>query len=127
MSALHIALLGYGTVGKGVYKIIQTHQEKLKSIFKKDVKIVAILVKNIEKYHAPDRDVLLTDDYKKIVTLEKLDVVIDAIVGKEPSFYYLQQAIHKRMPCHNSKQRNVCLSWNSIKTVSQGARCNIGI
>ncbi len=98
MSALHIALLGYGTVGKGVYKIIQTHQEKLKSIFKKDVKIVAILVKNIEKYHAPDCDVLLTDDYKKIVTLEKLDVVIDAIVGKEPSFHYLQQAIHKG--CH---------------------------
>ncbi len=98
MSALHIALLGYGTVGKGVYKIIQTHQEKLKSIFKKDVKIVAILVKNIEKYHAPDCDVLLTDDFKKIVTLEKLDVVIDAIVGKEPSFHYLQQAIHKG--CH---------------------------
>ena len=98
MSALHIALLGYGTVGKGVYQTIETHQEKLKSIFKKDVKIVAILVKNIEKYHAPDCDVLLTDDYKKIVTLEKLDVVIDAIVGKEPSFHYLQQAIHRG--CH---------------------------
>ncbi len=45
MSTLHIALLGYGTVGKGVYKTIQTHQEKLKSIFKKEVKVVAILVR----------------------------------------------------------------------------------
>ncbi|MFJ5624138.1 homoserine dehydrogenase [Peribacillus loiseleuriae] len=98
MSALHIALLGYGTVGKGIYKTIQTHQEKLKSIFGKDVKVVAILVKNIEKHHAPDPDVLLTDDFKKIVTLEKLDVVIDAIVGQDPSFTYLQQAMNRG--CH---------------------------
>ncbi|MGE8078981.1 homoserine dehydrogenase [Peribacillus loiseleuriae] len=98
MSALHIALLGYGTVGKGVYKTIQTHQEKLKSIFGKDVKVVAILVKNIEKHHAPDPNVLLTDDFKKIVTLEKLDVVIDAIVGQDPSFTYLQQAMNRG--CH---------------------------
>ena len=64
-------LLGYGTVGKGVYKTIQTHQEKLKRIFRKDVKVVAILVKNIEKHHAPDPDVLLTDDFNKIVSLEE--------------------------------------------------------
>ncbi|MBA9029064.1 homoserine dehydrogenase [Peribacillus huizhouensis] len=98
MSAIHIALLGYGTVGKGVYKTIQTHQEKLKNIFRKDVKVVAILVKNIEKHHAPDPDILLTDDFNKIVKLEKLDVVIDAIFGKNPSFTYLQQAMNKG--CH---------------------------
>ncbi|WP_028392634.1 homoserine dehydrogenase [Bacillus cihuensis] len=98
MSALHIALLGYGTVGKGVYKTIQTHQEKLKNIFRKDVKVVAILVKNIEKHHAPDPDILLTDDFNKIVKLEKLDVVIDAIFGKDPSFTYLQQVMNRG--CH---------------------------
>lgn len=98
MSALHIALLGYGTVGKGVYKTIQTHQEKLNSILGKDVKVVAILVKDIEKHLAPDSDVLLTDEFKEIISLDKLDVVIDAIVGKEPSFSYLQQAINKG--CH---------------------------
>lgn len=98
MSALRIALLGYGTVGNGVYKTIQTHQEKLKRILGKDVKVVAILVKNIEKHLAPDSDVLLTDDFKEIIALDKLDVVIDAIVGKEPSFSYLQQAINKG--CH---------------------------
>ncbi|MGX2961331.1 homoserine dehydrogenase [Peribacillus sp. JNUCC 23] len=98
MTALHIALLGYGTVGKGVYKTIQTHQEKLKRIFRKEVKVVAILVKNIEKHHTLDSDVLLTDDFNKIITLEQLDVVIDAIVGQEPSFTYLQQAMNRG--CH---------------------------
>ena len=114
-------------MGKGVYKTIQTHQEKLKSIFKKDVKIVAILVKNIEKYHAPDRDVLLTDDFKKIVTLEKLDVVIDAIVGREPWLHYLQQAIHRGCHVITTNKEMFAYHGMQLKTVSQGTRCNIGI
>lgn len=98
MSAIHIALLGYGTVGKGVYRTIQSHQEKLQALFGKEVKVVGILVKNLEKHQQPDPDVLLTDDFEKIITLEKLDVVIDAIVGKMPCFTYLTQAIIRG--CH---------------------------
>ncbi|QED49681.1 homoserine dehydrogenase [Cytobacillus dafuensis] len=98
MSAIHIALLGYGTVGKGVYQTVQSHQKKLQAIFGKEVKISAILVKNLEKHHSPDDDVILTDDFDKIFSLEKLDIVIDAIVGKEPCFSYLQRAIKRG--CH---------------------------
>ncbi|WNS75145.1 homoserine dehydrogenase [Bacillus sp. DTU_2020_1000418_1_SI_GHA_SEK_038] len=98
MSAIHIALLGYGTVGKGVYQTVKSHQKKLQALFGKEVKIVGILVKNINKHTNPDEDVLLTDDFEKIITLEQLDVVIDAIVGKEPCFSYLQQAIKRG--CH---------------------------
>ncbi|WP_246197174.1 hypothetical protein [Cytobacillus depressus] len=38
MSAIHIALLGYGTVGKGVYKTIQSHQKKLQALLGKEDK-----------------------------------------------------------------------------------------
>ncbi|MBU8880129.1 homoserine dehydrogenase [Bacillus sp. FJAT-29790] len=98
MSAIHIALLGYGTVGKGVFQTVKTHQNRLKSILGKEVKIVAVLVKNLGKHQLSDEEVILTDDFEDIIKLEKLDVIIDAIVGKEPGFSYLQQAIHKG--CH---------------------------
>jgi len=98
MSAIHIALLGHGTVGKGVYATIQSHQKKLQALFGKEVKIVGVLVKNLYKHHLEDPSVLLTDDFKKIISLEKLDVVIDAISGKEPCYSYLKQAIQRG--CH---------------------------
>lgn len=98
MSAIHIALLGYGTVGKGVYKTIQSHQEKLQALFGKEVKIVGVLVRNLAKHHLPDSDVLLTDDIEKIIALKDLDIVIDAIVGREPCFSYLKKAINRG--CH---------------------------
>ena len=126
MSALHIALLGYGTVGKGVYKTIQTHQEKLKRIFRKEVKVVAILVKNIEKHHAPDPNVLLTNDFKKIVTLEKLDVVIDALVGKDPSFNYLQQAINRGCHVITANKEMFAYHGTQLKQLAKGQGVTLG-
>ncbi|MDE3837872.1 homoserine dehydrogenase [Bacillus methanolicus] len=98
MSTIHIALLGYGTVGKGVYQTIKTHQNRFKAILGKEVKIEAVLVKNLEKHKLPDQDVILTNKFEDIINLPKLDVVIDAIVGKEPGFSYLSQAIKRG--CH---------------------------
>ncbi|RBP92431.1 homoserine dehydrogenase [Cytobacillus firmus] len=98
MSAITIGLLGFGTVGKGVYETISKHQGRLQAIFGKEVKVSAILVKNVSKHSVPDDEVLLTDDFQDIIDLPKLDVVIDAIVGREPGYTYLRQAISRG--CH---------------------------
>lgn len=98
MKTIHIALLGYGTVGKGVYQTIKNHQSRFKALLGSEVKIAAVLVRNIERHHLPDQDVLLTTNFEDILQLPKLDVVVDAIVGSEPSFTYLQAAIQKG--CH---------------------------
>ncbi|WP_066301150.1 homoserine dehydrogenase [Bacillus sp. FJAT-29937] len=123
MSAIHIALLGFGTVGKGVYQTVQSHQKKLQALLGKEVKIVGILVKNLNKHNKPDEEVLLTDDFEKILSLEPLDVVIDAIVGKDPCFSYLQQAIkrgchvitaNKEMFAHHGAQLKQLASENGV-------------
>ena len=98
MSAIHIALLGLGTVGKGVLETIETHQGKLQSLLGKPVKISAILVKNLDKHVLEDKSILLTDQFEEIIGLDQLDVVIDVIVGKEPGFTYAKRAIERG--CH---------------------------
>ena len=98
MSAIHIALLGLGTVGKGVLETIETHQGKLQSLLGKPVKISAILVKNLDKHVLEDESILLTDQFEEIIELDQLDVVIDVIVGKEPGFTYAKRAIERG--CH---------------------------
>lgn len=98
MSTINVAVLGFGTVGKGVYKTIQKHQNRFKAVLGKEVKIVAVLVKNKEKHQLPDQGVLLTNNFEDISGLSQLDVVIDAIVGREPGYSYLQAAIKRG--CH---------------------------
>ncbi|MGD6833621.1 homoserine dehydrogenase [Sutcliffiella halmapala] len=98
MSKINVALLGYGTVGKGVYSTIESHQNRLQRLLGKEVNVVAILVQNLEKHVAPDEKVLLTSNFEDILSLPDLHIVIDAIVGREPGFTYLKKAIVKG--CH---------------------------
>lgn len=95
--AINIALLGFGTVGKGVYEIIQQHQERLQFFLKQPVKVVAVLVHNPSKHRSIENEVLLTDRFEEILQLPELDIVIDAIVGKA-SYPYLKQSIERG--CH---------------------------
>ncbi|MDQ0273642.1 homoserine dehydrogenase [Cytobacillus purgationiresistens] len=98
MTALQVALLGYGTVGKGVYQTIHQHQARIRKLLGREVKVAAVLVKDLSKHELPDQEVILTDQFSDILGIEHIDVVIDAIVGVEPGFTYLQEAIKKG--CH---------------------------
>lgn len=99
MSCINVALLGFGTVGKGVYQSIASHQTRLEQVLGKKVKVVAILVKNLEKHLQSKKEgVLLTDRFESILALPNLHIVVDAIVGCEPGNTYLEKAIKKG--CH---------------------------
>ncbi|MCQ6281164.1 homoserine dehydrogenase [Bacillus sp. EB600] len=98
MSVVNVAILGFGTVGEGVYKTIQSHQEELTAILGSRVEVAAVLVRNKQKDRKISENTLVTDDFDEIIRLPRLDVVIEAIVGNEPSFTYLKKAIQRG--CH---------------------------
>lgn len=98
MSSIKVAILGFGTVGEGVYKTISTHQDKLTAVLGKKVEVVAVLLRNKYKEREIDKRVLVTDDIEDIFNIKDLDVVVEAIVGCEPANTYLRQAIKKG--CH---------------------------
>lgn len=98
MTVLNVAILGFGTVGEGVYKTIESHQEELTAILGKKVKVVAVLVRNMQKARKVSDKILVTSDFNEIIQLPKLDIVMEAIVGSEPSFTCLKKAIQKG--CH---------------------------
>lgn len=98
MSVIKVAILGFGTVGEGVYRTIHSHQDELKAVLGKEIEVAAILVKNKLKERNISGDVLITEDFNEILQLPVLDVVIEAIVGKEPAYTFLIRAIEKG--CH---------------------------
>jgi homoserine dehydrogenase len=98
MTVIKVAILGFGTVGEGVYRTIHTHASELKTALGKKVEVSAVLVKNKQKVRDISKDILITDDMEEILQLPKLDVVVEAIVGKDPAFSYLKRAIEKG--CH---------------------------
>ncbi|KYC71903.1 homoserine dehydrogenase [Bacillus coagulans] len=98
MRVIKAALLGFGTVGQGVYEAVRTHREQLKEKLHAEVEIAAVLIKNPRKKRNIDSSVLVTTDFREILAIPDLEVVFEAIVGEEPGFSYCLQAIEKG--CH---------------------------
>ncbi|MFD1356577.1 homoserine dehydrogenase [Fictibacillus halophilus] len=98
MAPIKAALLGFGTVGQGVYEALKTHREQLKSVLGEEVIIEAILVKDGAKKRDVDEHILVTTNFDEVLNIPDLQIVFEAIVGEEPGFTYLSKAIEKG--CH---------------------------
>lgn len=123
---INIALLGFGTVGKGVYQTIQQHQGRLQKLLGKEVKVVAILVKDLSKHTSPDHSVILTNQYDVIHQLDKVDVVIDAIVGVEPAAAYLQRAIEKGRHVITANKEMFAEKSKHLRTLAKKHQVTVG-
>lgn len=98
MPIIKAALLGLGTVGEGVYEVIQTSQEQLKKLLGAEVQVVGILIQDPEKERQVAKNVLVTTDFEEILAIPGLNVIFESIVGDDPTVSYLNRAIEQG--CH---------------------------
>lgn len=70
---IQVALLGLGTVGLGVYKVLQMQKEEMQHKIGTEIKIKKILVRNLEKAAGKIEDAsVLTDSWQEIVNDDEI-------------------------------------------------------
>ncbi len=111
-----IAILGFGTVGQGVYEGIKTNEKRLEQLIGEPIQICAVLVKDITKDRTIEREVLVTNNIEEILKIPDLQIVFEAIVGTEPCFTYLKRFIEKG--CHVITANKVMLAHHGIELVN---------
>ncbi len=94
---MKIALLGYGTVGSGVYELIDKNKASVKENYNKEMKIVKILVNNLNKYKDHPHFNLFTNQFDDIKE-ETIDLAIETIGGIHPTDTYLEYFLSKGIP-----------------------------
>lgn len=91
---VNAALLGLGTVGTGVYKVIKNQEQEMTAKLGRQVKITKILVRNLEKASKKVEDPsVLTTDWADIGGDSSIDIVIELIGGIEPARTYILAAL----------------------------------
>ncbi len=89
MKTLKVGIIGFGTVGTGVYKVLQSFS---------NIEIKKIAVKNItKKRNIENLDTnLLTQDPYEIVNNPEIDIVIEVAGGVNPTFDIIKTAIKNK-------------------------------
>ncbi len=91
---INVALLGLGTVGSGVYKVMQRQKAEMPQKINTHLNIRRILVRNIAKYQDKIEDPsILTTEYETILEDAQIDLVIELIGGIEPAYTYIRSAL----------------------------------
>ena len=92
---IRAALLGLGTVGTGVYKVLKEQKEEMLPKLGSQIEIKKILVRNLEKAVAKvDNPAVLTNQWEDIVNDPEIDIVIELIGGIEPAKSYILGALN---------------------------------
>lgn len=91
---INIGLLGLGTVGSGVYRILTRHHDDFRLKVGADLNIKAILEKDVSKADAVGADrSLVTNDASSIIDDPDIDIMVEVLGGVEPAKTFILQAI----------------------------------
>ncbi|MGI6308665.1 MAG: homoserine dehydrogenase [Dethiobacteria bacterium] len=95
---IKVGLLGLGTVGAGVYKLLKMNSEQISDRAGAQIEIKKILVRNLEKKRTVEADSgLLTTNPWEILHDPEIDVIVELIGGVEETRTYIEEALrHKK-------------------------------
>ncbi|MEG0449948.1 MAG: homoserine dehydrogenase [Lysinibacillus sp.] len=98
MAIIKAAILGFGTVGQGIYHILNEKRQELKNKLGIELEVAKILVTDASKERVPGTANLMTTSMDDVLAEPGLQVVFEAIVNEEPAYSYLKRAIEHK--CH---------------------------
>ncbi|OPX03542.1 homoserine dehydrogenase [Geobacillus proteiniphilus] len=121
-----VGLLGLGTVGSGVVKIIENHQEKLMHQVGCPVKVKKILVRDVQK----PRDVavdpsLLTTSAAEVIDDPDIDVIIEVMGGIEETKELLLRALRQGKHVVTANKDLMAVYGSELLRVAAEYRCDL--
>ena len=93
MNTIKVAILGLGTVGTGVYKLIRKRADVMERTAGAKLEVKKILVRNMQKKREGVEQELLTDNWKEILEDDEISVVIEVMGGVEPAKTMILEAL----------------------------------
>jgi homoserine dehydrogenase len=89
-----VALLGCGTVGSGVIKLLQKNSEIIDKRIGESIVIKKVLERDTEKCRLLGiKDEAITQDIQEILDDQEIAIVVELIGGIEPAFSYIMAAL----------------------------------
>lgn len=93
---INLAILGCGTVGSGVVKLLAKNQDAIARKTGSEIQVVKVLEKDINKCHKIGlREDQITGSFDDIVNDDSIDIVVELIGGIEPAFSFIIAAMQK--------------------------------
>ncbi len=114
-----VALLGYGTVGSAVHRLLDESADEIERATGHRLRVVRALVRDVarERVHAPS-DEVLTDDFAAIRDDPDIALVAEVMGGLEPTGSYVLELLRRGVPVVTANKQLVARSGPELFAVA---------
>ncbi|MDR2616537.1 MAG: homoserine dehydrogenase [Endomicrobium sp.] len=117
---INIGLIGYGTVGKGVVKILEENKKiALRKVGK------PICIKSICDLNPIDKPELYVKNFKDIIKDPEIDLIVELIGGYEPARTIIIESLKAGKNIVTANKAVLAKYWNQIFTTAQDCQKSI--
>ncbi|CAM3779956.1 homoserine dehydrogenase [Mesobacillus zeae] len=126
MKGISVGLLGLGTVGSGVVRIIDNHQDTLMHQVGCPIMVKKVLVQDLSKVRDIKIDSsLLTTSAAEIISDPEIDVVIEVMGGVESTKGYVLEAIRNKKHIVTANKDLMALYGSELLTAASENGCDL--
>lgn len=120
-----VALLGSGTVGTGVYKLIERQREEMPYKIGANLSVAKILVRDRSKRREGIDVSLLTDQWEDILLDEDIQIVIEVMGGIEPARTYIMDALKAGKHVVTANKDLIAESGKELLDIAEENGCDL--
>lgn len=112
---IQVGMIGFGTVGQGVYRLLEKNRSEIEAKIGAQLKIKKI----IDKDWTTPRDVAIPEELKgsqfdEIVTDPDIDIILELIGGLEPARTFILDAIRRGKHVVTANKAVLSVHWDEI-------------
>ncbi|MEG6616237.1 homoserine dehydrogenase [Peptococcaceae bacterium 1198_IL3148] len=121
-----VALLGMGTVGRGVYRTLSDNAEVVQRRVGAKLEIKKILVRDVNKNRGVNvPSAVLTDDINDVLNDPEIDVLVELIGGINPALEYVLAALHRGKSVVTANKDMVAMHGKELFAAACEGNCHL--
>ena len=99
---INVAILGYGTVGSGVFEVLNENKESISRRAGQELHVKYVL--DLRDFPGQPVEKVLVHDYEQIVSDPEVDIVVEVMGGIEPAYTFVKRALESgKSVCTSNK------------------------
>lgn len=118
MKEIKVGILGFGTVGYGVYRIITDGNKNISSKNNMDLKVSGVLVRTMDEPNVKYAKELCTTNIDDIVKSDA-DIVVECIGGNNPAKEFILACLNAKKHVVTSNKEVIAKNWQELEKAAR--------